>query len=229
MHVWKREGLDDSTYKCLKVTNPPIIDGRLDDDAWKNAPVIALVRSETGESAMKSTKARMCWDDNNLYVAFDCIDTDIYGTMFNRDDPIYQEDVVEVFLDPNGDLKNYYEFEVSPRNVIFDATIVPLKDEDGKIQADVAWNCEGLKTAVVVDGTLDDRTDVDKGWTVEMAIPFASLGRKTPRFGEKWRGNLYRIDRTPEPVEHQAWSPTMVNPASFHVPSRFGTIEFVEN
>ena len=81
----------------------------------------------------------------------------------------------------------------------------------------------------MVDGTLDNRDDIDRGWTVELAIPFRSLGRCTPEPGEEWRGNLYRIDRFPPPMEFQAWSPTLRDPANFHVPAHFGTILFTRN
>ncbi|MHB9035709.1 MAG: carbohydrate-binding family 9-like protein [Armatimonadota bacterium] len=212
------------TYNCRKVPTSPVIDGKLDDAVWSSVEGVVLVRTEAGEPAVKSTVVRMCWDDDNLYIAFECADTDIWGTLTQRDDPIYDEDVVEVFLSPDCDLEHYFEFELSPLNVIFDAGITNFGDS---ISADTDWDCNELQTAVLVDGTLNDPSDLDKGWTAEIAIPFASLDRETPKPGEVWRGNLYRIDRRPEPVEYQAWSPTLVDPASFHVPEKFGRIVFV--
>lgn len=215
-------------YRCPRMQISPITDGRPNDQTWKDVPAVALVSSETGEAATKPTLARMCWDGECLYILFECEDTDIYGTMLHRDDPIYNEDVVEVFLSPDCDLTHYYELEVSPRNVVFDAEIFTDNDLGEGVRGEVGWTCEGWKTAVAVQGTLDDRTDTDTGWSVEMAVPFASLGRPTPAVGERWRGNLYRIDRTPEPVEHQAWSPTFADPPAFHRPYRFGVIEFAD-
>ncbi len=215
-------------YECPKVAVPPVIDGKLDDDAWKRAPEILMVMSTDGSPATKTTTARMCWDDTCLYICWDSVDTDIWGTMTQRDDPIYREEVVEAFLSPECDLVRYYEFNVSPRNVIFDASVTNpdgLGPADG---TDYGWNCEGIRSAVVVDGTLDDRTDVDRGWTAELAIPFAGLGVRAPRPGQRWRANLYRIDLDPKPAEFQAWSPTLYTPPRFHVPSRFGTIFFAD-
>lgn len=222
------EGGDRPVYTCPKVDAAPVIDGRLDDEAWKHAPEVTLVLSEDGKPATKRTTVRMCWDDTNVYVAFDSIDTDIWGTFTQRDDHLFNEEVVEAFIDPDCDLVRYYEINVSPRNVVFDALICNPTDWTPGEGTDYGWNCEGLRTAVIVDGTLDDRTDVDRGWTAELAIPFAGLNVPTPKPGERWRLNLYRIDLTPKPAEFQAWSPTLVSPARFHIPSRFGTVFFSE-
>ncbi len=214
------------SYRCPNVCTPPVIDGRLDDEAWKVAPPITLVISQTGAPATKKTIARMCWDDTNLYVSFDCEDADIFSTYMKRDDPVYNEEVVEVFASPNCDLKHYYELNVSPRNVVFDSTVYDPVAGHPSGQTSHAWDCEGMRTAVCVDGTLDCRTDTDKGWTAEFAIPFAGLETSTPKIGQRWRLNLYRIDLLPEPAEFQAWSPTLVTPAAFHIPERFGTVFF---
>jgi len=215
-------------YVCPKVVTPPAIDGRLDDPAWKIAPAVELVEAVTGGKCVKTTIARMCWDERCLYVSFDCVDQDIWGTMTKRDDLIFREEVVEAFLDPECNLHRYFEFNVSPRNVLFDAFVV---NEDGLGPGegtDFGWTCEGVQSAVVVDGTLDNRDDIDRGFTAELAIPFKSLGRSTPKPGERWRGNLYRIDLSPPPKEFQAWSAPLFRPARFHVPKRFGTIFFSE-
>lgn len=211
-------------YLCPKVATPPVIDGKLDDEAWAKATPIRFVLTETGKPATKKTIARMCWDDDNLYISYDCEDEDVWGTFTEHDDPIFEEECCEAFLCPAGDLKSYFEINVSPLNVTFDALIVAPARTSGK--SATGWTCEGLRTAVVVDGTLNLRTERDRGWSAEMAIPFKSLDRPTPKVGEQWRANLYRIDRSPEPVEFQAWSPTLHDPADFHIPERFGTIIF---
>jgi hypothetical protein len=81
-----------------------------------------------------------------------------------------------------------------------------------------------MRTAVTIDGEFDDPS-THQGWTAEIAIPFASLGVPTPKSGDTWRGNLYRIDYKPEPAEFQAWSPPMIR--NFHTTSRFGNIVFL--
>ena len=216
-------------YKCPKVAVAPVIDGKLDDACWKSAPAVTFVIAQTGEPATKDTKARMCWDDEHLYIAYECTDTDIRGTMTQHDEWIFREEVVEAFINPTRDLRNYFEVNISPRNVIFDAKIDNPDGIGDRSSITYDWTCEGLKSAVCVDGTIEDGSDVDRGWTVEVAIPFAAFERKTPKPEERWRMNLYRIDRSPEPVEFQAWSPTLFKPVRFHVPGRFGTLMFCES
>ena len=215
-------------YRCPKVSKAPVVDGKLDDDAWKIAPEIKLVLSQNGEPATKRTIARMCWDDVNLYISFECDDEDIWSDYTERDDHIFNQEVIEAFLSPQCSLMHYYEINLSPRNVIFDASIFNPVNGQPQPPTDFGWNCEGIRSAVVLDGTIDCRTDKDKGWTGELAIPFTGLGTPTPKPGERWRGNLYRIDLMPEPQEFQSWSPTLYNPPAFHIPDRFGTIFFVK-
>jgi hypothetical protein len=111
---------------------------------------------------------------------------------------------------------------------VFDATVeCPESGDRGLMKLDVGWDCEGLQSAVTVVGTLDDHSDVDERWTVEVALPFAAIGRegKAPADGEIWRTNLYRIDRAGN-GEFSCWSPTVAMPPNFHVPARFGRLQF---
>ena len=213
-------------YECRKVPAGSIkIDGDLSDPAWRMAePFGDFVLSDGSGTASRQTEARMCWDDSNLYISFTCDDPDIWGTMTNRDDPIFDEEVVEAFIDPDSDLVHYYEFEISPRGTLFDGIVHNPTGLRKDMTIDTSWDCEGWLSAVHVDGTLDNRDDVDTGWTAEWAIPFASLSG-VPKDGDTWRVNLYRIDRTPE-LELSCWSPTMETPPNFHVPSAFGMIVF---
>ncbi|MGQ9454906.1 MAG: carbohydrate-binding family 9-like protein [Armatimonadota bacterium] len=218
--------LSPPVYVCPWVDVAPVIDGRLDDVGWTIAQSVELVDAVTGEKCTKQTSARMCWDADNLYIAFESADSDIWGTMTRRDDLVYREEVVEGFLDPECCLHHYFEFNVSPRNVLFDAFIVNPTGLNPAEGTDFGWNCEGVRTGVYVDGTLDNRNDTDRGWSAEIAIPFKSLGRTTPKAGERWRVNLFRIDLSPQPREFQAWSAPLFHPPRFHVPKRFGTVFF---
>ena len=212
-------------YHCPKVETPPVIAGLIDEQVWLRAPVVELVNTEDGAPARQYTKARMCWDDAYLYVAFNVQDRYILASMTQRDAPVYSEEAVEVFLNPSGDLVDYFEFEVSPRNVVFDARIA--NPEMGIYpQIGAGWDSHNLLTAVVVDGTLNDLSVHSRGYSVEMAIPFADMFVDTPKPGEVWRANLCRIDRHPDGDEFQSWSPTLHDPVAFHVPKRFGSIVF---
>jgi hypothetical protein len=167
-----------------------------------------------------------CWSESHLYLACRCMDADVWSTYTERDEPLYEQEVVEAFLCPTGDPRHYFEINLSPANVVFDAKVHSPDLHRGTMEVDVEWDCDGLETAVSVYGTLNDRTDVDAGWSAEVAIPFTSLGlSETPRPGDVWRANFLRIDRA-APPEFTCWSPTRETPANFHVPMRFGKLRF---
>jgi hypothetical protein len=219
-------------YECRRVPNGSIrVDGKLDDPGWQSIQTVGdFILADGYGPAARQTEAWMCWDDAYLYISFACDDPDIWGTMFDRDDPIYEEEVVEAFIDPDSDLTCYYELQTSPHGTLFDAIIHNPTGLRRDMKGDTSWTCEGWLVGVQVDGTLDNRGDLDKGWTVEWAIPFASLTgapNTPPKDGDTWRINLYRIDRTPTP-EFGCWSPTLEVPPNFHVPTRFGIIVFRE-
>jgi hypothetical protein len=157
------------------------------------------------------------------------VDRDIWSTFRERDEMLSEQEVVEMFIDPFGLGKVYYEFNISPHNVIFDAVILnKMVPPDGPrdIVGLREWNCPGLRTAVTVDGELDSRRPVSRHWDVEAAVPLAELvpPHCPPRLGDEWRLNLYRIDRAEDRDEYQAWSPT--GRIDFHMPWSFGVLVF---
>ncbi|HVP62072.1 MAG TPA: carbohydrate-binding family 9-like protein [Myxococcaceae bacterium] len=205
-----------------RTATPPRIDGVLDDAAWHGATQLTLVDSLDGRPAPFRTTARLAWDDEALYVAFDCEDPDVWGTFRTRDDPLYTQEVVEIFLDADADGRTYDEIEVSPHNVVFDAYF-PARRQG----MDLSWD-SGLKSAVKVSGTLDDASDRDQGWTVEMRIPFArlhSVPHVPPKPGDRWRFNLYRLELPDRKnAQGQAFSPLYVG--DFHAVERFAWLVF---
>jgi hypothetical protein len=205
-------------YLVHRAVAPIAIDGALLEAAWDRAERTGpFVRSVDGKPAAAATEARLLWDDEALYVAFQCEDANV-ATPFTRDDqPLYTSNVVEIFLNPSRDLAHYVEIEVAPSNALFDASFTGRREG-----MDLGWS-SGARHAVGVDGTLNDSRDVDRGWTVELAIPFEKLpGAPRPRRGDQWRFNLYRL-RQP-PGEGQAYSPPMVG--DFHALEKFATLRF---
>jgi hypothetical protein len=214
-------------YKCRRAPRPLTIDADLDKEAWRAAPEAELVRVEDGGPARQRTGLRLSWDDDCLYAAFRVTDDDIRATHTRRDAPLWEEEVVELFLDPWGAERVYVELEVSPRNVVFDAIVVN-RARDVEARRDLvalrAWRCAGLRTAVRVDGVIGGGA-VSRGWNVEIAIPFRPLApRLLPAPGVEWRWNAYRVDRAESGDELQAFSPT--GRRDFHVPERFGVLAF---
>ncbi|HUT74494.1 MAG TPA: carbohydrate-binding family 9-like protein [Armatimonadota bacterium] len=219
--------MDVPTYIIRRTPQPIAVDGVLNEAVWRRIEPVAAFSLLDGSPPDFETEVKLCWDDRYLYVAFCCVDNDIWGTYTKRDQPLFDQEVVEIFLNPSGDLVNYFELEVSPRNVIWDGKVhSPDRRPSEKWRADPRWNCEGMLTGVRVVGTLDDRSDLDQLWTVEMAIPFDAVAGRAPTDGERWRGNLYRIDRG-ERDEYSCWSPTRAGlPNAFHHAERFGWFVF---
>jgi len=139
---------------------------------------------------------------------------------------MWTEDVVEAFIDVDPSDPAYVELEVNPHGDLFDGIFFQHRGE-----VLMAWNPE-IQVAVSVDGTVDQRNDTDRSWTVEMAIPAAdlapseSLGKPgaVMKPGTSWGINLYRVERgRPEKPELQAWAPVE---GDFHAADRFGRIVF---
>lgn len=163
-------------YICKRVNHPIWIDGILEEAECSSILTIKdFVSCIDGNPDVTRTEAKICWDQDRLYVAFKCCDSEMQGTFKNRDDPIYEEEVVEVFIDPNCNMKSYYEINVNPLNVVYDALIFNPTGTRSGMKVDVGWNCERIETAVKVHVDQAEEKKKDQFWTVEIAIPFKSL------------------------------------------------------
>ena len=219
-------------YVCKKISYSLELTGKMDDPLWEEAESLTLLDAITGKPGKFSTQVRVLYNKNYLYVGFQCQDDYIWGSVTERDDPIWNEECVEVFLNPASCGHQYYEINVSPKNVVFDACIINSRtpqNSTAKFQSLKEWNLDDIHTATHVDGKTDIQGKA-KSWTAEFAIPFAELygaPNIPPKVGDVWRVNFYRID-SPEKnqIEHYAWSKTE-RPA-FHLPWRFGYLKFGE-
>jgi len=181
---------------------------------WAETAPVYLRDTVTAQPPRQSTWFKSGWNELELRMLFHAEDTHAWATMTKHDAPLYNEEVVEVFLDPACDLESYFEIEVNPLNAVCDLLL--QRTHSGYLK-DFGWHCKGLRTAV------DKQADF---WTVEMSIPFAGLATAPPIAGQTWRANFYRIDRPKDaPDELSAWSPTGV--PLFHVQKKFGVLEFV--
>lgn len=192
-----------------------------DENAWNALDAITpLFLADGSAPAVQQSRVRVCYDEHALYVRFDCDDRDIWGTYTKRDEPIYEQEVVEVFIGVGAtDPVNYFEFQVSPNGVLFDATIYNPTSTRDHLKWDESWLCPGIQW-------MAQRDDAQDVWWGAFAIPWRGISPdgKIPR---TCRANFYRIERLrdAEP-EYSCWSPTLTDPADFHKPACFGFLEF---
>jgi hypothetical protein len=213
-----------------KLHGPIIIDGDLREPVWSKAAVLHPFFNNDGSGREREhTEVRIWHDDQALYLSWKCRDVDIQATLTNRDSHFWDEEVVEFFVTPKA-LNRYFELQWSPLNGVFDAIVSNDLDEKGVSKGfrdDSSYTAKGMTNAAKVNGTINDSSDKDEFWQVEVRLPFADLGQHAPKAKEVWRANFYRYNRTKgQPEELLSWSPTLS--PGFHEPNRFGYLEFGE-
>ena len=190
------------------------------EDPWsipQDSRVLQLVRTTDGKEPKLRTSVAVYADTECLNLIYQADDDGVVATYLVHDEPLYEEDVVEVFLAPT-DIRRYYEIEVNPLGTTFDASIDSPDGVRATMQSDLSWTCENLFAAV--------RKTPGRVETI-VRIPFASLVPARPAPGDEWRGNFFRVDRDKSRgTEYTAWNPTMKNPADFHLAAAFGRIVF---
>jgi hypothetical protein len=195
---------------------------------WSNAQAI-----EWGPQGYKTT-FRALWNDQDLWLRFDVEDPSPWNTMTKRDEHLWDEEVVEIFLDLDGTGKDYAEYELSPANVLCD---VKMDSPWPNVQSNLEWNHEGIETAVEKKAA---SANFRGGWVGILRLPwkgFHSLPAVAekravapPKAGTVWKFNLFRIERPGGPQDPKtdavfaAWSPT--GKPSFHYPPAFRSITF---
>ncbi|MBN2451876.1 MAG: carbohydrate-binding family 9-like protein, partial [Lentisphaeria bacterium] len=213
---------------CPYVAQPPRVDGALGPGEWDGAATLAgfTCFGPRQGAPSRPTTVRLCHDREALYAAFDCVDPDVWSTLTERDGPLWEGEVVELYVDPDGDGAHYREIEVNPLNAVVDLTIEDVGDRGPeRLREYLRWDAGGMQHAVRVRGTTAAREDRDEGWQTEVAIPLAVLADAgtAPEMGETWRMQFYRIERPRDgEPEFSAWSAT----DTFHRPERFGFVTF---
>ena len=229
-------------YVCPRTLITPTLDGRLDERIWGHAPWTEAFEDIEGDLKPKPrfrTRARMMWDDDCLYMGAEMEEPHVWGTLTEHDCVIFEDNDFEVFLDPDGTCQHYVELELNVLNTTWDLMLTrPYRAGGKRING---YEFHGLRTAVAIDGTINDHSDTDLGWTTEIAIPWSSLSDETnqslpPRDGDQWRINFSRVEwqhevvdgtyrRVPDtPEDNWVWSPTGV--IDMHRPERWGVLQF---
>lgn len=215
------------TYEVRRATTPIVVDGRIDEDAWKAAspPVSLQFLWDEQTGPKQETLVRLLWDDDYLYVAYEADDRDLVSTLTNRDDPVYREDALEIFVNPRpSQVGIYYGLEINALGVMYDYLL------HDSVSFFKHFDMADLEIGVNLRGTLNERDDVDEGWDLEVAIPwgnFEVLSRR-PQVGAVWTANLNRWDGVGQERRMSIWADPLVSRPHPHYPSRFGELHFVE-
>ncbi|MGI4750097.1 MAG: carbohydrate-binding family 9-like protein [Janthinobacterium lividum] len=222
------------------------MDGNLQESDWQKAAwTTDFVDIEGNLKPLPAykTQVKMLWNDSTLFIAAKLQEPQVWATQTHHDDIIFKDNDFEIFIDPDNNTHQYFEIEVNAINKIFDL-FLPKPYRNGG-DALIGWDVEGLKSGVKIDGTLNNSKDIDKGWTVEMAIPLKSLRMgfpfNMPEEGTQWRINFSRVEWDTKiegnknvkltdasgknlPERNWVWSPQGV--INMHYPERFGYLQF---
>ena len=231
-------------YVCYKTDISLIINGIMNEESWQKCEWTDYFIDIEGDSKPKpyfQTRVKMLWDDDYFYFGCEMEEPHIWAKLKERDSIIFYDNDFEIFIDPDGDTHNYYEFEMNSFNTVWDLFLSkPYRDPGCKVLD--SWDIQGLKTAIFIDGTLNDPSDIDKGWSVEVAIPWKVLEECAsscpPKKGDQWRINFSRVEWETEiidgkyekikgnPEHNWVWSPQgLIN---MHYPEMWGFVQFSE-
>ncbi|MDN5289309.1 MAG: hypothetical protein JWR38_5583 [Mucilaginibacter sp.] len=236
-------------YVVKHTSKAPVIDGDIKEDEWQQAKWTTDFVDIEGSLKPKpplQTNIKMLWDDSCLYVAARMYDPQVWAKLKNHDDALFKENDFEVFIDPTNTTHGYYEIEVNALNTVFDLLLPkPYRNQGNSVPG---WDAHGMRTAVKIQGTLNDPADVDKGWTVEMAIPFKAVNpgfrAAIPKQGTMWRINFLRVeydtqvkngqyeklkDSTGYDRPEHNWSWSSQGVINMHYPERFGYLLFSDH
>lgn len=234
-------------YTCYRATDSVTIDGQLQEAGWQHAAWSADFTDIEGDLKPQPplrTRLKMLWDDQYLYIAVEMEEPHIQARLRLQDTIIFMDNDFEVFIDPDGDTHQYFEIEVNAFNTIMDL-FMPKPYRNGG-RALLSWDTKGMRSAVHINGTLNNPADKDRSWTVEMAVPFRALslfnGQRVPKDSTCWRINFSRVEwdtdiregiyvkRTDPatgkalPEHNWVWSPQGI--INMHAPERWGYLWF---
>jgi hypothetical protein len=253
-------------YTAHHIRQPIRIDGRLDDAPWQRAPRSPrFIDILSGRPALHDTRASVLWDDENLYIGLRVEEPFVHAKFTTNNSPIYYDNDVEVFI---AGRDAYYEFEINAFNTTYEVFFIwqEAYERGGFAQADefrrsllkpfngvgfknhprggrlghFDWHLPGKTTAVFIDGTVNDDTDHDRGWTVELAFPWRGMkwladadGRALPpREGDVWRMDFSRFNQYKEAApahDSSGWVWSRHGVWDSHIPECFPYIRFTTN
>lgn len=254
-------------YTAFRVSDRIHVDGQLNEPAWKRAPQSPrFIDILTGKPTKHDTRASLLWDDENLYIAFRVEEPNARAKYTTNNSPIYYDNDVEVFI---AGKDSYYEFEINGFNTTYEVFFIwqeayekggfsrapefarsKLKDFNGvdftthprgKRFGQFDWHFPGKKTAVHIDGTVNNDKDTDRGWTVELAFPWKGMEwlakadnrALPPKQGDTWRMDFSRFNTYKKDTDGNkdsgGWVWSRHGVWDSHIPECFPYIHFSTN
>ncbi len=253
-------------YTAFRTTEPIVVDGKLDEAVWQKAPHSPrFVDILTGGRTVHDTQAMVVWDETHLYVAYRVEEPFVHAKFTQHNDPIYYDNDVEFFI---AGRDAYYEFEINAFNTVYEVFFIwnDAYEKGGFSQApefaraklqpfngvgftthprggrlgNFNWSFPGIRTAVHVDGTINLDTDRDRGWTVELALPWKGLEWLAkaeerplpPREGDLWRMDFSRFNTYKEATpakDSGGWVWSRHGIWDSHIPECFVQVTFSTN
>ena len=233
-------------YTVLKTSGKIVIDGKDDEKDWSKAPwteQFTDIVNGTEIDSERKVQCKMLWDDDFLYLFARLQESNLWASLTEHDDRVYQDNAFEMFIDPDGSTFNYFEFQINANGAVWDLFMPKPYRNGGKNLT--SWDIHGLKKAVQLNGTINNPADTDKSWSIELAIPFKSVnmsGDGHPGIGIIWRMNFSRVQWDLDtlnghylrkedkasgkllPEHYAVWSPQGI--INLHYPERWGYVQF---
>ena len=235
-------------YICFRSNIDIKVDGKMNEPVWQHVQWtedFVDIEGELKPMPRFRTRVKMLWDEVYFYIFAEMEESDVWATLKKRDSIIFYDNDFEVFIDPNGDTHRYYELEINAFSTEWDLFLdKPYRDD---CRAVFYWDIGGMKSSVHVDGTINRPGDVDKGWNLEIALPWVVLKEcadkdAPPKSGDQWRVNFSRVEwqvevnnkkyekkikpntGKPFPEDNWVWSPQgLIN---MHYPELWGFVQF---
>jgi Carbohydrate family 9 binding domain-like len=210
------------TVRVEKTSSPIVVDGRGDEPAWTATPWSSdFPTAEGSPEPTGLARAKLSWDEANLYALVHVEDSEVASPYTQHDDPLWKADCVELFIDADGNRQQYIELQVNPNNAQFDSYFATTRAQPG----DLTFS-SGMTTQVVRGGA---------GWDVELAIPWPAVRgmdpamavRLPPQPGDQLRLNVVRVDKraTAKNVTASSWN--RITYADFHALDRMLTVVLI--
>lgn len=242
--------IEGRAYAAKRTIGEIFVNGDADEDSWKKASwseYFVDIEGAKNKKPYYNTRVKMLWDDKYFYFYAEMEEPHIWAKLTERDAVIFYDNDFEIFIDPDGDTHNYYEYEVNAFNTVWDLLLTkPYRDNGHAINN---WNIKGLQSAVKINGTINNPSDKDEGWSVEVAIPWKALKEAThvsspPKNDDVWRVNFSRVQWETEvkgrsyfkkkdprtdknlPENNWVWSPQRA--IAMHEPEFWGMVVFTD-